>query len=138
MTLPWFSTAVLLILKDVSPIRALLSKRIRGGGGGAIGVAVLPIEVILSAFVCADTMLIQCLHVFMSAGATRPEAATPRRRRHQLGRCVALSQAPHVLESCDCRDRVVSPPLPWWLSPALLGLFLAVLSGASGSDWGKI
>src|SRR6202790_7605 len=138
MTLFWFSMVILLIPKMLGLIRALLSRRIRRGGGGVIGVAAsVLLEVILSALYAPILMLIQSRHVFEvfmgrdsgwkpqrrdGGGTTWPDAWHYHKR--------------HMLVSCLTAVIVwfLSPPLLAWLSPALLGLFLSVpLSRASGS-----
>jgi membrane glycosyltransferase len=139
MTLFWFSMVVLLIPKMLGLIHALLSKRIRRGGGGVIGVAAsFFLEVILSALYAPILMLIQSGHVF-AVFMGRDSGWKPQRRD---GRGTTWSDAwhyhkRHMFLSCVTAVIVwfLSPPLLAWLSPALLGLFLAVpLSRASGSE----
>jgi membrane glycosyltransferase len=139
MALFWFSMVVLLIPKMLGLIRALLSRRVRRGGGGVIGIsASFLLEVVLSALYAPVLMLIQSRHVFEvfmgrdsgwkpqrrdSGGTTWHEAWTFHKR--------------HMFFSCVTAVIVwfLSPPLLAWVSPALLGLFLAVpLSRASGSE----
>ena len=138
MTLFWFSMVVLLIPKMLGLIRALLSRRIRRGSGGVIGIAAsFLLEVILSALYAPVLMLIQCRHVF-EVFMGRDSGWKPQ-RRDSGG--TSWSDAwhyhkRHMLLSCVTAVIVwfLSPPLLAWLSPALLGLFLAVpLSRASGS-----
>jgi membrane glycosyltransferase len=139
MALFWFSMLVLLIPKMLGLIRALLSKRIRRGAGGVIGVtASFLLEVILSALYAPILMVIQCRHVFevflgrdsgwkpqrRDSGGTTWTDAWRFHRRHMLLSCVTAVIV-----------YFVSPPLLAWVSPALLGLFLAVpLSRLSGSE----
>jgi membrane glycosyltransferase len=139
MTLLWFSMIVLLIPKMLGLIRALLSSRIRRGGGGVIGVAAsFLLEVVLSALYAPVLMLIQSRHVFevfmgrdsgwksqrRDSGGTSWSDAWHYHKRHMLLSCVTAVIV-----------WFLSPPLLAWLSPALLGLFLAVpLSRASGSQ----
>ncbi len=139
MTLFWFSMVVLLIPKMLGLLHALLSKRIRHGGGGVIGVAAsVSLEVILSALYAPVLMLIQSRHVF-EVFMGRDSGWKPQRRD---GRGTSWSDAwhyhkRHMFLSCVTAVIVwfLSPPLLAWLSPALLGLFLAVpLSRASGSE----
>jgi membrane glycosyltransferase len=139
MTLFWFSMAVLLIPKMLGLIRALLSSRIRRGSGGVIGVAAsFVLEVVLSALYAPILMLIQCRHVF-EVFMGRDSGWKPQ-RRDSVG--TTWSDAwhyhkRHMLLSCMTAVIVwfLSPPLLAWLSPALLGLLLAVpLSRASGSE----
>ena len=139
MTLFWFSMVVLLIPKMLGLVRALLSSRIRRGSGGVIGVAAsFVLEVVLSALYAPILMLIQCRHVF-EVFMGRDSGWKPQ-RRESVG--TTWSDAwhyhkRHMLLSCMTAAIVwvLSPPLLAWLSPALLGLLLAVpLSRASGSE----
>jgi membrane glycosyltransferase len=139
MTLFWFSMIVLLIPKILGLIRALLSKRIRRGSGGVIGVAAsFLLEVILSALYAPVLMLIQSRHVF-EVFMGRDSGWKPQRR--DSGGTTWTDawhyHKRHMFLSCVTAVIVwfLSPPLLAWLSPALLGLFLAVpLSRASGSE----
>ncbi|MHB8721464.1 MAG: glucans biosynthesis glucosyltransferase MdoH [Steroidobacteraceae bacterium] len=139
MTLFWFSMVVLLIPKMLGLLHALLSRRIRRGAGGVIGVAAsVSLEVILSALYAPILMLIQSRHVF-EVFMGRDSGWKPQRRD---GTGTTWSDAwhyhkRHMFLSCVTAVIVwfLSPPLLAWLSPALLGLFLAVpLSRASGSE----
>jgi membrane glycosyltransferase len=139
MTLFWFSMVVLLIPKMLGLLHALLSRRIRRGGGGVIGVAAsVSLEVILSALYAPILMLIQSRHVF-EVFVGRDSGWKPQRRD---GGGTTWSDAwhyhkRHMFLSCVTAVIVwfLSPPLLAWLSPALVGLFLAVpLSRASGSE----
>ena len=139
MTLFWFSMVVLLIPKMLGLVHALLSRRIRRGGGGVIGVAAsCLLEMILSALYAPILMLIQSRHVF-EVFVGRDSGWKPQRRD---GGGTTWSDAwhfhkRHMFLSCVTAVIVwfLSPPLLAWLSPALLGLFLAVpLSRASGSQ----
>jgi membrane glycosyltransferase len=130
---------VLLIPKMLGLIRALSSKRIRRGAGGVIGVmASFLLEVILSALYAPVLMVIQCRHVFevflgrdsgwkpqrRDSGGTTWTDAWRFHRRHMLLSCVTAVIV-----------YFISPPLLAWVSPALLGLFLAIpLSRLSGSE----
>jgi membrane glycosyltransferase len=139
MALFWFSMVVLLIPKMLGLIHAVLSRRIRRGSGGVIGVgASFLLEVILSALYAPILMLVQCRHVF-EVFMGRDSGWNPQRRD---GGGTTWADAwhfhkRHMLLSCVTAVIVwfLSPPLLAWLSPALLGLFLAVpLSRASGSE----
>jgi membrane glycosyltransferase len=139
MALFWFSMVVLLIPKMLGLIHALLSRRIRRGSGGVIGVgASFLFEVILSALYAPILMLIQSRHVF-EVFMGRDSGWNPQRRD---GGGTTWSDAwhfhkRHMFLSCVTAVIVwfLSPPLLLWLSPALVGLFLAVpLSRASGSE----
>jgi membrane glycosyltransferase len=139
MALFWFSMGVLLIPKLLGLIRALLSRRIRRGAGGVIGVtASFLLEAILSALYAPILMVIQCRHVFevfvgrdsgwkpqrRDSGKTSWAAAWRFHRRHMFLSCVTAAIV-----------YFISPSLLLWVSPALLGLFLSVpLSKFSGSE----
>src|SRR5882724_6027055 len=135
----WFSLLVLLIPKMLGLIRALISSRIRRSGGGVIGVAAsILLETILSALYAPILMMVQSRHVF-EVFLGRDSGWKPQRRD---GGSTSWSDAwefhkRHMLLSCMTAAvvYVLSPSLLAWLSPALLGLFLAVpLSRASGSE----
>jgi membrane glycosyltransferase len=139
MALFWFSLLVLLIPKMLGLIRALFSSRIRRNGGGVIGVAAsILLETILSALYAPILMMVQSRHVFevfmgrdsgwkpqrRDGGSTSWGDAWEYHKRHMLLSCMTAAVV-----------YVLSPSLLAWLSPALLGLFLAVpLSRASGSE----
>jgi membrane glycosyltransferase len=139
MALFWFSMVVLLIPKMLGFIRALLSSRIRRSGGGVVGVAAsILLETILSALYAPVLMMVQSRHVFevfmgrdsgwkpqrRDSGGTSWGDAWEFHKRHMLLSCMTAAVV-----------YVLSPSLLAWLSPALLGLFLAVpLSRASGSE----
>ncbi len=138
MTLFWFSMTVLLIPKMLGLVRALCSPRIRRGGGGVIGVAAsFLLETVLSALYAPILMLVQTRHVF-EVFMGRDSGWKPQRRDSGGTTWADAWQfhKRHMLLSCVTAVIVwfLSPPLLAWLSPALLGLFLAVpLSRASGS-----
>src|SRR5271170_6581334 len=138
MTLFWFSMVILLVPKFLGLLRALASARLRRGGGGVIGIgASFLFEVVLSALYAPILMLIQTRHVF-EVFMGRDSGWKPQ-RRDSGG--TSWSDAwhyhkRHMFLSCVTAVIVwfLSPPLLAWLSPALLGLFLAPpLSRASGS-----
>jgi membrane glycosyltransferase len=138
MTLFWFSMVVLLMPKLLGLVRALLSKPIRRGGGGAIGVSVsVLLESLLSALYAPILMLIQSRHVAevilgrdsgwkaqrRDAGGSSWQEAWDFHKKHMLASCVTAVIV-----------WFLSPALLAWVSPALLGLFLSVpLSRISGS-----
>jgi membrane glycosyltransferase len=139
MALFWFSMVVLLIPKMLGLIRALTSARLRRGGGGVIGIgASFLFEVVLSALYAPVMMLLQSRHVF-EVFLGRDSGWNPQRRD---GGGTSWSDAWHFHK----RDMLLaamtgvifwflSPALLAWVSPALLGLLLAVpLSRASGSE----
>ena len=139
MTLFWFSMVVLLIPKMAGLLRALGSTRLRRGGGGVIGLcASFLFEVILSALYAPVLMLVQSRHVF-EIFMGRDSGWMPQRRG---GAGTTWGDAWHfhnrhmLLSSMTAAILwFLSPPLLAWVSPALLGLFLAVpLSRASGSE----
>ncbi len=139
MALFWFSMVVLLVPKFLGLIRALLSRRLRRRCGGAIGVgASFVLEVVLSALYAPVMMLMQSRHVF-EVFMGRDSGWNPQRRD---GGGTSWGAAWHFHK----RDMLIavmtgsvlwflSPPLLAWVSPALLGLLLAVpLSRVSGSS----
>ena len=139
MTLFWFSMVVLLIPKMLGLVRALLSRRIRRGCGGVIGVVASGfLETILSALYAPILMLVQSRHVF-EVFMGRDSGWKPQRRDGggtSWGDAWSFHKR-HLLLSCMTAAvvYVLSPSLLAWVSPALLGLFLAVpLSRASGSE----
>ena len=65
MALFWFSMVILLVPKFLGLSRALLSRRLRRGGGGVIGLcASFLLEIVLSALYAPVMMLSQSRHVF--------------------------------------------------------------------------
>jgi membrane glycosyltransferase len=138
MALFWFSMVVLLIPKVLGLIRALVSRRVRRGGGGIIGIAAsFSFEVVLSALYAPVMMLLQSRHVF-EVFMGRDSGWNPQRRD---GGGTSWIDAWHFHK----RDTVLaamtgvvlwflSPQLLAWVSPALVGLLLAIpLSQVSGS-----
>jgi membrane glycosyltransferase len=140
MALFWFSMVVLLIPKTLGLIRALLSKRIRRGAGGVIGVsASFLVETILSALYAPILMMIQSRHV-VEVFLGRDSGWKPQRRDSgsTTWKDAWIYHRRHMIMSAVTSVIVyfISPPLLAWLSPALLGLFLAVpLSRLSGSEF---
>jgi membrane glycosyltransferase len=139
MTLFWFSMIVLLIPKTVGLIRALSSRRMRRGGGGVIGItASVLLEVILSALYAPILMLVQSRHVFEIFMGRDSGWKAQRREIGSTSWSEAwLFHSRHMLLASMTAAILwfLSPPLLAWVSPALLGLFLAVpLSRASGSE----
>ena len=139
MALFWFSMFVLMIPKMLGFIRALLSKRIRRGSGGVIGVAAsVSLETVLSALYAPVLMLVQSRHVF-EVFMGRDSGWKPQRRD---GGGTTWGDAwhfhkRHMLISCMTGVIIyfLSPSLLAWVSPALLGLLISVpLSRASGSE----
>jgi membrane glycosyltransferase len=139
MALFWFSMIVLLIPKTLGLIRALASKQIRRGAGGVIGVsASVLVETILSALYAPILMMIQSRHV-VEIFLGRDSGWKPQRRDGSTSWMDAWRyHRRHMLMSAVTAVVVyfISAPLLVWLSPALLGLFLAVpLSRLSGSEF---
>ncbi len=139
MSLFWFSMIVLMVPKMLGLLRALLTARIRRGGGGFVGiVASFLLEVVLSALYAPVLMMIQSRHVF-EVLMGRDSGWKPQ-RRDDGGTTWADAwryHRRHMILSCITAVIVyfLSPPLLAWLSPALLGLLLSVpLSRASGSS----
>jgi len=138
MSLFWFSMVVLLVPKMLGLVRALLSKRIRAGAGGVIGICASVIfEIILSALYAPILMLIQSRYVFEILMG-RDSGWKPQRREGGGSWAEVWSfHNRHVLIACITAATVwfLAPALLPWVSPALLGLFLSVLlSRASGSE----
>jgi len=138
MALFWFSMVVLLIPKTLGLIRTLAAREVRRGAGGVIGVAAsFVLEVILSALYAPVMMLKQSRHVF-EVFMGRDSGWHPQRRE---GGSTTWGDAWHfhkrdMLLSCMATAVFwfLSPSLLAWVSPALLGLLLAVpLSRVSGS-----
>jgi membrane glycosyltransferase len=138
MALFWFSMVILLVPKFLGLLRALLSRPLRRGGGGVIGLcASFLLEIVLSALYAPVMMLSQSRHVFEIL-LGRDSGWNPQRRD---GGGTSWREAWHY----HMRDTLIaamtgvilwflSPPLLAWVSPALLGLLLAIpLSRASGS-----
>src|SRR5580692_1485503 len=139
MALFWFSMFVLMIPKMLGLLRALASRRLRRGGGGVIGIgASFLFETVLSALYAPVMMMLQSRHVF-EVFLGRDSGWNPQRRD---GGGTSWGDAWHFHK----RDMLLaamagvifwflSPALLAWVSPALLGLLLAVpLSRASGSE----
>jgi membrane glycosyltransferase len=139
MALFWFSMAILLIPKLLGLIRALSSRRIRRGAGGVIGVAAsFLLEAILSALYAPILMVIQCRSVF-EVFLGRDSGWKPQRRDSGGTSWADAWRFHHRHMILSCVTAVIayflSPSLLAWVSPALLGLFLAVpLSRLSGSE----
>jgi membrane glycosyltransferase len=140
LALFWFSMTVLLVPKTLGLIHALVSPRLRRGGGGLIGIAAsFVLEVVLSALYAPIMMLLQSRHVF-EVFLGRDSGWHPQRRD---GGGTTWGDAWHFHK----RDMllagmtgavfwVLSPALLAWVSPALLGPLLSVpLSRASGSTF---
>jgi membrane glycosyltransferase len=139
MALFWFSMIVLLVPKLLGLLRALLTKRIRDGAGGVIGVcSSVLLEIVLSALYAPVLMLIQSRYVFEIFMGRDSGWKAQRRDGGGTSWAEAWSfHKRHVLASCVTAVIVwyLSPALLAWVSPALLGLFLSVvLSRASGSE----
>lgn len=138
MSLFWFSMVVLLIPKLVGLVRALMSRRLRHGAGGVIGVsASFLFEVVLSALYAPVLMLVQSRHVF-EVFMGRDTDWKPQRRQGSTSWSDAWHYHSRHMVGAGMMGVVIyllSPTLLAWVSPALLGLLLSVpLSRASGSE----
>ena len=138
MTLFWFSMVILLVPKFLGLLRALLSRRLRRGGGGVIGLsASFLLEVVLSALYAPVLMLSQSRHVF-EIFMGRDSGWNPQ-RRDDGGTSWGEASRYHMRDTLIAAMTAailwfLSPPLLAWVSPALLGLLIAIpLSRASGS-----
>jgi membrane glycosyltransferase len=138
MTLFWFSMVILLVPKFLGLLRALLSRRLRRGGGGVIGLsASFMLEVVLSALYAPVLMLSQSRHVF-EIFMGRDSGWNPQRRDDggtSWGEALRYHMRDTVIAAMTAAILwFLSPPLLAWVSPALLGLLIAIpLSRASGS-----
>jgi membrane glycosyltransferase len=138
MTLFWFSMVILLVPKFLGLLRALLSRRLRRGGGGVIGLsASFMLEVVLSALYAPVLMLSQSRHVF-EIFMGRDSGWNPQRRDDggtSWGEALRYHMRDTLIAAMTAAILwFLSPPLLAWVSPALLGLLIAIpLSRASGS-----
>jgi membrane glycosyltransferase len=138
MALFWFSMVILLVPKFLGLLRALLSRRLRRGGGGVIGLsASFLLEVVLSALYAPVLMLSQSRHVF-EIFMGRDSGWNPQRRDHggtSWGEALRYHMRDTLIAAMTAAILwFLSPPLLAWVSPALLGLLIAIpLSRASGS-----
>jgi len=139
MTLFWFSMVILLVPKFLGLLRALLSRRLRRGGGGVIGLsASFLLEVVLSALYAPVLMLSQSRHVF-EIFMGRDSGWNAQRRDHggtSWGEALRYHMRDTLIAAMTAAILwFLSPPLLAWVSPALLGLLIAIpLSRASGSQ----
>jgi membrane glycosyltransferase len=139
MALFWFSLVVLLIPKMTGLLIALCSRQLRRGAGGLVGItASFLLEVVLSALYAPVLMLVQSRHVF-EIFMGRDSGWKPQRREGGTSlRDAWHFHHRHMLVSAVTATILwfLSPPLLAWVSPALIGLFLAVpLSIVSGSEF---
>jgi membrane glycosyltransferase len=138
MALFWFSMVILLVPKFLGLLRALLSRRLRRGGGGVIGLsASFLLEVALSALYAPVLMLSQSRHVF-EIFMGRDSGWNPQRRDDggtSWGEALRYHMRDTLIAAMTAAILwFLSPPLLAWVSPALLGLLIAIpLSRASGS-----
>jgi membrane glycosyltransferase len=138
MALFWFSMVILLVPKFLGLLRALLSRRLRRGGGGVIGLsASFLFEVVLSALYAPVLMLSQSRHVF-EIFMGRDSGWKPQRRDDggtSWGEALRYHMRDTLIAAMTAAILwFLSPPLLAWVSPALLGLLIAIpLSRASGS-----
>jgi membrane glycosyltransferase len=138
MALFWFSMVILLVPKFLGLVRALLSRRMRRGGGGVIGLsASFLFEIVLSALYAPVLMLSQSRHVF-EIFMGRDSGWNPQRRDDggtSWGEALRYHMRDTLIAAMTAAILwFLSPPLLAWVSPALLGLLIAIpLSRASGS-----
>jgi membrane glycosyltransferase len=138
MALFWFSMVILLVPKFLGLLRALLSRRLRRGGGGVIGLsASFLLEIVLSALYAPVLMLSQSRHVFEIFMGR--DSGWNAQRRDGGGTSWGEALRYHMRDTLIAAMTAailwfLSPPLLAWVSPALLGLLIAIpLSRASGS-----
>jgi membrane glycosyltransferase len=137
MDLFLFSMFVLLIPKMIGLLRAIVNGPIRRAAYGIIGLAVsCAIELVLSALYAPILMITQSTHVLEILMGRDSGWNAQRRRAGDSGWAEAW-RSYRKLMFIGCITAVIawflSPSLLAWLSPALLGLLLAVpLSRASG------
>lgn len=133
-----FSMGVLLMPKLFGILRSLFRSAIRRGCGGIIGLPVsVVIEQILSALYAPVMMLIQTRHVFDIVTGSDSDWVVQRRQAAVISwREAAHFHWKHSLIGVVTAvvAFLLSPTLLAWLSPAVLGLALAIpLSKVSGS-----
>lgn len=133
-----FSMIVLLTPKALGFVRSLLDGRTRRGCGGTIRLTVSAIcELLLSALYAPVMMLIQTQHVFDILTGSDSDWVTQRRQAAMLKwRDAWHFHWKHTLVGVVIAvvAYLLSPTLLAWLSPAVLGLIVAVpLSRISGS-----
>lgn len=133
-----FSMGVLLAPKLLGVLRSLFRSAIRRGCGGIIGLPVsVVVEQVLSALYAPIMMLIQTRHVFDIVTGSDSDWVTQRRHAEVM----TWREATHFHWKHSLIGVVtaivaflLSPTLLAWLSPAVLGLALAIpLSKVSGS-----
>jgi len=138
MNLFLVSMFVLLIPKMIGLLRAIVNGPIRRATYGIIGLTLsCAIELILSALYAPILMITQSTHVFEILMG-RDSGWNAQRRRAGDSGWVEAWRSYRKLMIIGCITAVIawflSPSLLAWMSPALLGLLLAVpLSRASGS-----
>jgi membrane glycosyltransferase len=133
-----FSMIVLLTPKALGFLRSLFVSRTRHGCGGIIGMSIsVVVELVLSALYAPVMMLIQTQHVFDILTGSDSDWVAQRRKAAMLSwRDAWHFHWKHTLVGIIIAvvAYLLSPTLLAWLSPAVLGLVLAVpLSRVSGS-----
>lgn len=133
-----FSMAVLLGPKLLGVLRSLFRSSIRKGCGGVLGLpASVVVEQVLSALYAPVMMLIQTRHVIDILTGSDSDWVTQRRQAEVISwREAAHFHWKHTLIGLVTAVLAffLSPTLLAWLSPALIGLALAIpLSKISGS-----
>lgn len=135
-----FSMGVLLLPKVLGILRGLFKPFIRRGCGGTIGLPVsVAVEQVLSALYAPIMMLIQTRHVIDIVTGSDSDWVAQRRQAEVISwREAAHFHWRHSLIGAVTAvvAFLLSPTLLAWLSPAVLGLALAIpLSKMSGSVW---
>ena len=133
-----FSMIVLLTPKTLGLLRSMFVSRTRRGCGGILGMSMsVVVELVLSALYAPVMMLIQTQHVFDILTGSDSDWVTQRRQAAVLSwRDAWHFHWKHTLVGIVIAvvAYLLSPTLHAWLSPAVLGLVLAMpLSRASGS-----
>ena len=133
-----FSMGVLLLPKVFGIVRSVFRSAIRRGCGGILGLPVsVVVEQVLSALYAPIMMLIQTRHVFDIITGSDSDWVTQRRQAEVISwREAAHFHWKHSLIGVVTAivAFLLSPTLLAWLSPAVLGLALAIpLSKISGS-----
>jgi membrane glycosyltransferase len=133
-----FSMAVLLTPKTLGLVRSIFVSRTRRGCGGIIGMAFsVVVELVLSALYAPIMMLIQTQHVFdILTGSDSDWVAQRRQAAMMSWREAWHFHWKHTVVGIIIAvvAYLLSPTLLAWLSPAVVGLVLAVpLSRMSGS-----
>lgn len=134
-----FSMLVLFIPRLIGLLRSMLTRQVRKGCGGVLGLPLSAVvELVLSALYAPIMMLIQTQHVF-SILAGRDSGWQTQRRQAQSASWGETTRRYWKYSAIGMMTGIValllSPTLLAWLSPALAGLVLAIpLAKYSGSS----